>query len=280
LGAARGGRVKLSVLIPAHDEAESIAETVMDLASVLNQEHASYEILVIDDASTDETADVVAELALTNARVRCVRSQLPPGFGFAVRAGLELFTGDAVTIVMADGSDDPEDVVRYLRLLEAGHDCVFGSRFMRGATVTDYPRGKLMLNRFANGVVRALFRHGLNDTTNAFKAYRREVIESVQPLVSNHFNLTVELPLKAIVRGHSYVICPISWRGRRFGASKLSLQEMGSRYVFIVLYVLLEHRLSRGDYYRGGLNGWQSRRLRPTHAALETPRLVAGGRMR
>ena len=270
--------MKLSVLIPAHDEAESIGATITALVSVLNRERCSYEVLVIDDASTDGTADVVAEIALTNARVRCVRSHLPSGFGFAVRAGLELFTGDAVTIVMADASDDPEDVVRYLRLLEAGHDCVFGSRFMRGSTVTDYPRAKLALNRLANGVVRALFHHGLNDTTNAFKAYRREVIDSVQPLVSNHFNLTVELPLKAIVRGHSYVICPISWRGRRFGASKLSLQEMGSRYVFIVLYVLLEHRLSHGDYYNGGFKGWQSHRLRPDRALAETPRLVARGR--
>jgi dolichol-phosphate mannosyltransferase len=270
--------MKLSVLIPAHDEAESIGATITALVSVLNRERCSYEVLVIDDASTDGTADVVAEIALTNARVRCVRSHLPSGFGFAVRAGLELFTGDAVTIVMADASDDPEDVVRYLHLLEAGHDCVFGSRFMRGSTVTDYPRAKLALNRLANGVVRTLFHHGLNDTTNAFKAYRREVIDSVQPLVSNHFNLTVELPLKAIVRGHSYVICPISWRGRRFGASKLSLQEMGSRYMFIVLYVLLEHRLSHGDYYSGGFKGWQSHRLRPDRALPETPRLVARGR--
>jgi dolichol-phosphate mannosyltransferase len=270
--------MKLSIVIPAHDEVDSVAPTVLGLVSVLNRERRDYEILVIDDASSDGTAGAVAEITATNARVRCVRSHLPSGFGFAVRAGLELFSGDAVAIVMADGSDNPEDVLRYLGLLEEGHDCVFGSRFMRGATVSDYPRAKLMLNRLANWAVRALFRHGLNDTTNAFKAYRREVIESVQPLVSNHFNLTVELPLKAIVRGHSYVICPISWRGRRFGASKLSLQEMGSRYVFIVLYVLFEHWLSRGDYYRGGFEGWQSHRLRPARIAPETPRLVAGGR--
>ena len=86
---------------------------------------------------------------------------------------------------------------------------------MRGARVLDYPRPKLVLNRIANFGIRMLFRHGYNDTTNAFKAYRREVIETVQPLLSNHFNLTVELPLKAIVRGHSYAITPISWTNRR-----------------------------------------------------------------
>ena len=92
---------------------------------------------------------------------------------------------------------------------------------MRGAAVHDYPRLKLVINRLANFVIRVLFRHGYNDTTNAFKAYRREVIETVQPLLSNHFNLTVELPLKAIVRGHSYAIVPISWRNRKAGVEAL-----------------------------------------------------------
>jgi dolichol-phosphate mannosyltransferase len=119
---------------------------------------------------------------------------------------------------------------------------------MRGSAVHDYPRLKLVINRLANSFIRALFRHGYNDTTNAFKAYRREVIETVQPLLSNHFNLTVELPLKAVVRGHSYGIVPITWRNRQTGTSKLSMQEMGSRYLFIVLYALLERYLSRGDY--------------------------------
>jgi dolichol-phosphate mannosyltransferase len=153
---------------------------------------------------------------------------------------------------MADLSDDPRDVVTYHRMLERGYDCVFGSRFMPGSKVIDYPRHKLILNRIANWGIRLLFRHGYNDTTNAFKAYRREVIEAVQPLLSHHFNLTVELPLKAIVRGSSYAVVPISWRNRKSGVSKLKLQEMGSRYAFIVLYVLLEHLLSRGDYVRPG----------------------------
>jgi dolichol-phosphate mannosyltransferase len=119
--------------------------------------------------------------------------------------------------------------------------------------VHDYPRVKLLLNRVVNIGIRILFRSGYNDTTNAFKAYRREVIDTVQPLLSNHFNLTVEIPLKAIVRGHTYKVIPISWRNRKIGESKLLLQEMGSRYAFIVLYVLLERHLSRGDYRRSAV---------------------------
>jgi dolichol-phosphate mannosyltransferase len=242
--------VKLSIVIPAHNEVDSVGETVRTLVTTLRREGIDYEVLVIDDASSDGTADAVAQAAAGDPGVRCVRSHHPGGFGFAVRAGLELFTGDAVAVMMADGSDSPEDLVRYKRVLDAGYDCAFGSRFVRGSSVQDYPRFKLAMNRLVNVGIRILFRHGYNDTTNAFKAYRREVIETVQPLLSNHFNLTVELPLKAIVRGHSFAVVPISWQNRRMGESKLALQEMGSRYLFIVLYALLEQHLARGDYGR------------------------------
>jgi dolichol-phosphate mannosyltransferase len=252
----------MSVVIPARDEEGAIGTTLRELADVLEAAELDYELIVVDDASTDSTPAVVRALATTNERIRYHKSHYPQGFGFAVRSGLEHFTGDAVAIVMADGSDSPHDLVRYHRLLEEGYDCVFGSRFIRGSDVRGYPRLKLVLNRVANLTVRALFRHGYNDTTNAFKAYRREVIETVQPIMSNHFNLTVELPLKAIVRGHTYAIVPISWINRQAGSSKLKLQEMGSRYIFIVLYAFLEHHLSHGDYRYSRAKGFK--RPRPS----------------
>jgi dolichol-phosphate mannosyltransferase len=242
--------VKYSIVIPAKNEAESIAGTVAGLVDALEGAAIDYEVIVVDDASTDTTRAAVEAIGASNPRVRCHPSHNPPGFGFAVRAGFDVFTGDAVAVVMADGSDSPADVVRYHQVLEDGHDCAFGSRFVSGARVIDYPRSKLIMNRIVNIGIRMLFRHGYNDTTNAFKAYRREVIETMQPLLSNQFNLTVELPLKAIARGHDFEVVPISWTNRAAGKSKLSLQEMGSRYLFIVLYVLLERHLTRGDYKR------------------------------
>jgi dolichol-phosphate mannosyltransferase len=242
--------MKYSLVIPARNEAEGIAATVRALTDALDAEPIDYEVIVVDDASVDGTAEVVDQIARENPRVRSYRSHNPPGFGFAVRAGLDVFTGDAVAIVMADGSDSPRDVIAYYRALEDGHECVFGSRFVRGARVIAYPRTKLILNRIVNAGIRVLFRHGYNDTTNAFKAYRREVIETAQPLLSNQFNLTVELPLKAVARGHEFTVVPISWTNRATGQSKLKLQEMGSRYAFIVLYVWLERLLARGDYRR------------------------------
>jgi dolichol-phosphate mannosyltransferase len=245
-----GNGLKLSVVMPARNEAGSIAITVEQTLKTLTAAGIEHELVVVDDGSTDDTAEIVAAILTRHPQLRYLRSGYPPGFGFAVRYGLETFSGDAVALMMADGSDSAKDLVRYYQLLERGYDCAFGSRFMRGAKVEGYPQPKLLLNRAANLFISILFRHGYNDTTNAFKAYRREAIEVVQPLLSQHFNLTVELPLKAIVRGCSFAVVPISWRNRRAGESKLQLQEMGSRYLFIVLSAFLERHLSRGDYRR------------------------------
>src|SRR5580698_6788047 len=242
--------LRLSVVIPAHNEVDSIGATVETLAGTLTGARIPHEILVVDDASSDGTVAVVSEVSTRYPSVRCIRSHLPPGFGHAVRAGLDHYTGDAVAIFMADQSDAPSDLVRYHRVLMEGYHCAFGSRFVKGGRAQGYPLLKLAINRVVNLGIRLMFRHGYNDTTNAFKAYRREVIDNARPLLSNHFNLTVEIPLKAITRGHSFEVVPISWSNRRSGVSKLRLNEMGSRYMFIVLYVFFEHHLSRGDYRR------------------------------
>lgn len=253
--------MKLSVVIPAHNEEGSIGRTVEALVLTLDRESIPHEVVVVNDHSIDGTEAEVLAIAERHPSVRIVANpRKEGGFGYAVRAGLDAYTGDAVAIVMADLSDSPEDLVTYYRLLERGFDCAFGSRFMPGAEVHEYPRFKLAMNRLVNFGIRMLFRHGYNDTTNAFKAYRREVIDNCQPLLSAHFNLTVELPLKALTRGHSYAIVPVSWTNRDTGESKLHLNEMGSRYAFIVLYILLEHLLAKGDYHRLGPATWRQRR--------------------
>jgi dolichol-phosphate mannosyltransferase len=240
----------LSVVIPARNEAECLASTITALIATLREENIPHEILVVDDGSTDKTVEVAAALAGLHNQVRLVRNRGPHGFGNAVRAGLGKFSGEAVAIMMADNSDSPQDLVKYYRCIERGTECVFGSRFIEGGGTVDYPVHKLILNRLANWFIAALFGIRLNDTTNAFKCYRRHVIRGLQPLISPHFNLTVEMPLKAIVRGYSYTVIPILWQNRAAGVSKLKLKEMGSRYLFIVLYLWLEKHLSRGDYRR------------------------------
>ncbi|MCL1470617.1 glycosyltransferase [Argonema antarcticum] len=240
----------LSVVIPAHNEEGCIVQTLESICQSLAEKSIPYEILVVNDNSSDRTEEILQEINYENSKVRYINNYYPNGFGFAVRCGLENFQGDVVAIVMADSSDDPEDIVDYYYKLQEGYDCVFGSRFIKGGKVIDYPIHKLVVNRLANLFIQVLFGLKYNDTTNAFKIYRREVIEGVNPILSHHFNLTVEIPLKAIIRGYSYTTVPIIWRNRKTGISKLKIKEMGSRYLFIVLYIFLEKMLSRGDYVR------------------------------
>jgi dolichol-phosphate mannosyltransferase len=239
-----------SLVIPAHNEEGSIVQTIQSITSLLDREKINYEILVVNDNSRDRTEELLQQLSAENNRVRYLNNYFPNGFGFAVRCGLENFRGDAVAIIMADSSDSPSNIVDYYNHLQEGYDCIFGSRFIKGGKVIDYPLHKLYINRMANLFIQILFGLNLNDTTNAFKAYRKEVIGGVSPLLSHHFNLTVEIPLKAIIRGYSYKIIPITWENRKAGVSKLKIKEMGSRYLFIVLSIWLEKHLSRGDYLR------------------------------
>lgn len=241
--------MKLSLVIPAHNEEGVIEDTIKSFHTELESNKIPHEILVVNDNSSDDTEKILSRLEKSISELRHINNVPPNGFGFAVRKGLENYSGDCVAIVMADKSDRPQDLVAYyFTMLKQNYDCVFGSRFIRGGKVIDYPRNKIFLNRLTNNIIRLLFGIRYNDTTNAFKLYRRETIDGLRPFLSHHFNLTVELPLKAIVRGYSYAVVPNYWTNRAAGESKLKIKEMGSRYFYIILYCLLEKWLSRGDY--------------------------------
>lgn len=243
--------MKLSVVIPAYNEQESIPETLRSLYRTLSREGIDHEIFVTNDNSKDNTAQVLQQLSVEIPTLHFETNKGPNGFGYAVRYGLERFSGDCVAVMMADMSDDPEDLVLFYRKMqETDADAVFGSRWIKGGKVIDYPGLKKTINRVANLIIRMMIGIKYNDTTNAFKLYKRETIEGIKPFLSPHFNLTVELPLKAYVRGYTFEIVPNSWTNRKYGESKLKIKEMGSRYFFILLYCMIEKFFSRGDYLK------------------------------
>ena len=243
--------MKLSVLIPAHNEENSVRETVHGVFDILTKEEIPHEILVVNDHSTDRTEEILKQILREIPSLRRINNSLPNGFGYAVRCGLNNFKGDCVALFMADSSDSPDDLVKFYRtLVQGSYDAVFGSRFMPDGQTINYPIAKLCLNRMANRLIQLLFGLRYDDVTNAFKMYRSETIEGLKPFLAGHFNLTVELPLKVIVRGFSYTWLPNQWSNRKTGATKLKLKEMGSRYIFIIFYCLMEKYLTRGDYLK------------------------------
>ncbi|MGD0335589.1 MAG: glycosyltransferase family 2 protein [Candidatus Omnitrophota bacterium] len=240
----------LSIIIPARNESKNLAKTVEAILGILDSLGAPSEILIVNDHSKDSTAKIAEKIIHDDNRVKLIENDGNPGYGIAVRKGLEYFKGDYVMIVMADASDSPADIPRYYEAMCQGYECVFGTRFSRKSKLVNYPFFKLIINRLGNLFIQALFWIPCNDVTNAFKCYSRVAIEGMYPLISHHFNLTVEMPLKAIIRGYKWKVIPIDWHGRVKGFSKWNIKETGSRYLFIILYLWLEKSLSRGDYYR------------------------------
>lgn len=220
----------------------------MGIEKILEENKIEREIIVVNDNSTDNTNQILENLCQQFKCLRVIKNKGKCGFGRAVRLGLQEFSGDAVVIMMADLSDSPHDLVRYWSKLQEGYECIFGSRFISGSKTVDYPKAKLFANRIVNTAIRYAFKIPCNDITNAFKIYRRDVVEGCRPFISPHFNLTVEIPLKAIIRGYSWEVIPISWKNRTKGVAKLKLKEMGSRYFFIIAYLWLEKYFSQGDY--------------------------------
>lgn len=243
--------MKLSIVLPAYNEEGSIEETLRTLYAKLQEEQIDHEIVVVNDNSKDNTLGLLTTIQETIPTLVVHTNLGPNGFGYAIRYGLERFQGDCVAIMMSDLSDDPADLVAFYRKMVAENlDCVFGSRFVRGGATYDYPKHKYLINRFANTLIRLLLGMSYNDSTNAFKLYKKSTIQGLKPFLSAHFNLTIELPLKAIIRGYSYGVLPNSWRNRKAGESNLKIKEMGSRYLFILLYVIIEKYLSRNDYLK------------------------------
>jgi dolichol-phosphate mannosyltransferase len=237
----------LSVVIPAYNEEKNLPRVVAELQDALRADAIPYEIIIVNDNSKDQTAAVIADLMRSDQWIRTVNRQPPGGFGRAVRSGLEAVRGDMVVLCMADCSDVPADVVRYYHCLKQGYDCVFGSRFIKGSVVKNYPRLKLIVNRIVNRAIQFMFRCPFNDLTNAFKAYRTHVLRECGDLKSCHFNVTIELSLNALIRGYKIAQIPIQWHGRTWGSSNLRLGQMGRRYLATLVKLYAERLLVRDD---------------------------------
>ncbi len=237
----------LSVCIPAHNEEQNIGRTIDAIAATLAAAGIPHEFVVANDNSTDGTGRVIRERMAAGQPVRLIERTPPGGFGRAIRSCLEHFAGDIIVVVMADMSDDPNDIVKYYHKINEGYDAVFGSRFVKGSVVRDYPRGKMIANRIGNKVIQFLFRTRHNDLTNAFKAYRADAIRALLPLYASHFNLTIEISLGMLNREFKVASVPINWYGRTWGSAKFNVRTLGRRYLATLMKALAERRFIHDD---------------------------------
>jgi dolichol-phosphate mannosyltransferase len=217
--------MELCVIIPAKNEMLTLSETIDNIQKKLEGE-IPYNLLVVNDHSDDGTLQLLENLSRMYSHLKFVSNEWDGGVGNAIRFGLTQWQGDIVAICMADGSDSPEDILlSYKKICKDGYDCVFGSRFIKGGQVKNYPFVKYFLNRIFNNWVRIKTGINYNDFTNIFKLYHRRSIEVIFPLDSTGFSIGLEMSLKAFKRGLSIAIIPISWKQRKAGVSKLKLRK-------------------------------------------------------
>ena len=233
--------MKISIIIPVRNEELLIEKIIGQLEKKLK--NLPYEIIFINDFSSDNTAQITEKITQNKLQIK-LHNNTKKGLGGAITEGINKATGEAVCIMMSDLSDNIDDLEKYYNIIKSERvDAVFGSRFIKGSKITDYPKKKLILNRIFNIITKLLFISDYNDFTNAFKIYRKEALLKTFPLVSESFNIFLELPLKIISRKMKYKIIPISWTNRKEGNSKFDIKELRAKYLFTLIYCLLEKLL-------------------------------------
>ena len=233
--------MKLSIVIPVRNEETVIKKIIDQLEYELK--NLPYEIIFINDFSTDDSSRLIKEVIKTKEQISLYDNK-KRGLGGAITEGINKAKGEAVCIMMCDLSDNIDDLKKYYNIIKNEQvDAVFGSRFIKGSKIINYPKKKLILNRIFNLITKLLFFSNYNDFTNAFKIYKKSALLKTLPLVSESFNIFLELPLKIISRKLNYKIIPISWTNRKEGNSKFDIVELRGKYLFTLIYCLLEKLL-------------------------------------
>ena len=235
--------MKLSIIIPVRNEGNVISKTLDLITNSMNE--IDYEVLAINDSSDDDTCKKVEEKINTNSKIKLYNNS-KKGLGGTINLGIEKCEGEAVCIMMADMSDEIDDLKKYYQLIQKKDiSAVFGSRFIKGSNVSEYPLKKLFLNRIFNYLTKFIFFSDYNDFTNAFKIYKKDALIKAMPLVSESFNIFLEMPLKIISRKMKYEIIPIAWKNRKVDKAKFNIKELRSKYLFTLIYCFLEKILLR-----------------------------------
>ena len=228
----------LSIIIPVRNESDNLKDLINYYSNKL--QNINYEVLIINDFSDDDTLDKANSLSYENKRFKVLDNK-KKGLGGAVNLGVKESNGSKVVIMMADQSDDLNDLIKYNDIIDKeGYDAVLGSRFLKQSKVLKYPFRKLVLNRLFNYFVSLIFWNSYNDYTNAFKIYKKQVLIEISPLISESFNIFLEIPLKLISRKYSYKVIGINWFGRKKGKAKFKINELRSKYLFTLLYCFFE----------------------------------------
>ena len=231
--------MSLSIIIPVYNESRNLEKTVNNLKKI-KKRIKKFNLIFVDDFSTDNTFDVLNKFSKKYSFIKIFKNK-KKGLGSAIEEGIRKSNFNYVAIFMADSSDSINDLIRYYKIISSNkYDAVLGSRFIKDSKITNYPFFKFLLNRIFNNFVKLIFFSNYNDFTNAFKIYKKNVLKNLLPIVSENFNVFLEIPLKIISRQYTYKIIPINWQNRKVGKSNFKIKELSSMYIFTLIYCVIE----------------------------------------
>jgi len=226
--------MKLTVVIPAHNEEENILDVISKIEADLR---LPFELIIVNDHSVDSTPSIVADLAIKYNNISLVDNKLDPGFANAIKTGLYSAKGEVIVPVMGDLCDDLKVIPVMLEKVLEGYDVVCGSRYIKGGARLGGSRLKGFLSAFAGWSLYYLLGIPTHDIANAFKMYRKKVIDSIN-IEAKGFEISMELPLKAYYAGFKVTEVPTVWRERKKGKSSFRMFNLIPNYLKLYLWAI------------------------------------------
>ncbi|HRS97862.1 MAG TPA: glycosyltransferase family 2 protein [Smithella sp.] len=217
---------EISLLIPAYNEAEIIADVVSGLRVAMEKLNRPYEILVIDDGSSDETA-----LRAQDAGARVISHPYNIGNGAAVKTGIRQAKGDILVMMDGDGQHNPEYIAPMLEKI-GRYDMVVGARTGDSESHLHRDVANSLYNLFASYICK----RKIQDLTSGFRAVKTEIARQFASMLPNSFSYPTTITMGVIHEGYSLTYVPIK-TNRRVGKSKIRLIADGSRFLLIILKI-------------------------------------------
>lgn len=232
-------KIKLAIVIPAHNEENNIKKLVETFLEIYPKE--IYEIIIVDDNSTDRTGKIVDRLTKKNRKVKVVHRIPPNGVGLAIRDGIRKVNSEATHILTMDADfiDNIPDIKLFLEQID-NYDGLVGSRYLLPNSLIRYPWAKKIANRAFHFLCKILLGIKQKDLTNNFKFYKKEIFDRI-PLSSWNFSINAETGIYPIIYGYKIGEVPVKWIGRTesMGLSKFKLFSVGPYYLRVLLMSLL-----------------------------------------
>lgn len=224
-----------SVVIPAYNEEQNLPKLLDNLIGLKNS-YKDFEIVIVNDNSSDKTGEIAESYSMKYKNIKVIhRKKGVNGMGAALKEGTKAANGRYVVWVMGDNSDDLTTIPKLIKKIEEGHDIVFGSRYIENGSSGDLEFVKAFLSSGYSSISRLVFGFKVHDITNAFRAFKKKVFDSIS-LESNNFAISPEFAIKAHLKGYKLGESPTTYSNRKAGATKFRFIKMGVEYCKLLKY--------------------------------------------